>query len=176
MSLAQVQRQSFEERLKRINAGAPNTMGEVQIGPRDEREAKKSKPSNTVRVKPRKKKNVRVGEGSNLVMLPLAVLIGALSVFAGRAAAFHMFAEGGLAPVEIPIEALVPYVGFAHLFFAGFLALAFTWTFALNGMLRKLAVVAGFAAMLFGEPQMIERFPDTFATFFSKDYVAQALG
>ncbi len=175
MSVGKEQKNSFEDRLKRINKGAPNTMGEVHIGPRDEERSRKGKANNTVRMKSRKKKNVRVGEGSNWVLVPVAIMIGGLSVFAGRAASFHFFGDGGLMPIEMPVEALVPYLPYAYLMIAGVLALLFTWTFALNGMFRKLAVAAGFAGMLFGEAQVIEQFPDTYANFFSKDYVADVL-
>ncbi|QMU59140.1 MAG: hypothetical protein GKR98_13640 [Boseongicola sp.] len=174
MSIGQAQRNSFEERIKRIGTNAPNTMGEVHIGPRDEKTARKGKSTNTVRLK-NKKKKVRVGEGSNLVLVPVAVIIGGLSVFAGKAAAFHFFQDGGLMPIEIPVVAIQPYIIYAHLLIAGLLALMFTWTFGLKGMMRKLAVAIGFGAMLFGEIQMIEKFPETYANFFSKDYVAAAL-
>ncbi len=175
MSLGAAQRQSFEERIKRIGTSAPNTMGEVHIGPRDEEVARSGKVTNTVRIK-KKNKHVRIGEGSNYVMVPVALMIGALSVFAGRAAAYHFFADGGLMPLTLPLPALEPYIMYAHLLFAAILALIFTWTFGLSGKLRKLAVIAGFAAMLVGETHVIERFPNTYANFFSKAYVAEALG
>ena len=174
MSLAASQRQSFEDRIKRIGTGAPNTMGEVHIGPRDEEVARKGKHTNTVRIK-KKRKQVRIGEGSNFVMVPVAMMIGALSVFAGRAAAYHFFAEGGLMPLTLPLPALEPYTIHAHLLFAALLALIFSWTFGFSGKLRKLAVIAGFAAMLVGEVHVIEKFPNIYANFFSKAYVAEAL-
>ena len=73
MAIAQVQRQSFEDRLKRINSGGPNTMGEVHIGPRDEENARKGKANNTVRVKKSKRKPVKVGQGSSAILVPLAI-------------------------------------------------------------------------------------------------------
>ena len=173
--MAAGQRQTFEDRLKRIGAGAPNTMGEVHIGPRDEDVARAGKTTNTVRIK-KKNKKVRIGEGSNYVMVPVAVVIGALSVFAGRAAAYHFFADGGLMPLTLPVPALDPYTIYAHLVIAAFLALIFTWTFGFSGKLRKLAVIVGFTAMLIGENHVIERFPGIYANFFSKAYVADALG
>ena len=176
MAMAQVQRQSFEDRLARINKGGDNTMGAVQIGPRDEESARTGKAKNTVRVKAKRKKNVRVGEGSNLVLVTVAFLIGGFSVFVGKAATFHFFTEGGLMPLTVPVEALVPYAPYAYLLIGGLLALAFAWSFALNGLLRKMAVALGFAAMLYGEAQVVEQFPKTYANFFSKAYVAEVLG
>lgn len=175
MSIGTAQRQSFDDRIKRIGTSAPNTMGEIHIGPRDEEVARGGKISNTVRLK-KKNKQVRLGEGSNFVMIPVAMIIGALSVFAGRAAAYHFFGDGGLLPITLPLAELEPYTAFAHLLIAALLALIFTWTFGLSGKLRKIAVIAGFTAMLIGEVHVIERFPDTYANFFSKAYVAEALG
>lgn len=175
MSLGNAQRQAFDDRIKRIGTSAPNTMGEIHIGPRDEEVARSGKTTNTVRIK-RKRKNVRIGEGSNYVMVPVAMMIGALSVFAGRAAAYHFFADGGLMPLTLPLPELEPYTIYAHLLIAAILALIFAWTFGLSGKLRKFAVIAGFAAMLIGEVHVIERFPNTYANFFSKAYVADALG
>ncbi len=174
MSIGTAQRQSFEDRIKRIGTDGPNTMGEVHIGPRDEEIARTGKHTNTVRMK-KKNKKVRIGEGSNYVMVPVAMMIGALSVFAGRAAAYHFFTEGGLMPLTLPVPALEPYTIYAHIFFAALLAMIFTWTFGFSGKMRKLAVIAGFAAMLVWEVQVIEQFPDVYANFFSKAYVADAL-
>ncbi len=85
----------FNDRIKRIKKGGANTMGEVHIGPRDEVRAgdkgRKSKPSNTVRMKSKRKKNVNVGEGSGSSMIILAAVFGGLSMFVGQAAAFHFF-------------------------------------------------------------------------------------
>ena len=176
MATAKATHQTFEDRLNRINKGAPNTMGDVHIGPTDEASARKGKASNTVRMKAKKKK-VKVGEGSNVILVPLAIMIGGLSVFAGQAAAFHFFQDGGLMPLTLPeaAAAVEPYLIHAHLVMGGILALIFTWTFGFNGMLRKLAVAAGFGGMLFGQVQMIERFPTIYANFFSEAYVAAAL-
>jgi len=177
MATAQATHQTFEDRLKRINKGAANTMGEVHIGPRDEKTPRNGKATNTVRLKAKTKK-VKIGEGSNWVLVPLAMVIGALSVFAGQAAAFHFFQDGGLMPVSLPeaIAMVEPYMIYAHLVIGGLLALIFTWTFGFNGMFRKLAVAAGFGAMLFGQVQVMERFPTIYANFFSEAYVAAARG
>ena len=177
MATAQATHSTFEDRLKRINKGAANTMGEVHIGPRDEEKARSGKATNTVRLKT-KKKNVKVGEGSNWVIVPVALVIGAMCAFAGQAAAFHFFQDGGLMPVTLPEAAAMvePYLIFAHLAIGGLLALIFTWTFGFNGLFRKLAVVAGFGAMLYGHVLLVERFPAIHANFFSEAYVAAAIG
>ena len=173
MSMAREQRDAFDERLKRINKGAPNTMGEVHIGPREEvRAGQKSKTNNTIRVK-RKKKNVNIGEGSNTVLVPTAFVIGALSMFAGGAMAYHFFG-GGLMPIEIPVEAIQPAIPYADLIFAGLLALLFMWTFGFTNKKRKLALILGLAGVFYFEGDLIERYPNTYAAVYSEDYVASA--
>ncbi len=174
MAVAQAQKSTFEDRLARIQKGAPGTMGEVHIGPRDEALAKEGQSTNTVRLKTKRKK-VKVGEGSNLVLVPVALFIGGLSIFAGRAVAYHLFGEGGLMPVTLPVAALEAYIPYTHLVIGALLALIFTWTFGFSNLVRKLAVVAGFAGMFYFEAQVIERFPGTYASFFSEAYVAAAL-
>ena len=174
MAIAQAQKQGFEERLSRIKKGGANTMGEVHIGPRDEDRAKKGAAPNTVRLK-RKKNSVKLGEGSNSVLVPLAMILGALSMFVGQAAAFHLFQEGGLFPVQIPVAALQGVLPFAHFAFAGVLALMFAWTFGFSNLVRKLAVVAGLAAMFYFQADLIQKYPGIYANFFSEAYVAQAL-
>lgn len=173
MSLAKEQRSAFDERLKRINKGGSNTMGEVHIGPREEvRAGQKSKTTNTVRVK-RKKKNVNIGEGSNWVLVPTAFVIGWLSMFAGGAAAYHFFG-GGLMPLEIPVEAIQPAIPYANFIFAGLLALIFMWTFGFSNKKRKLALILGLAGAFYFEGDLIERYPNTYAAVYSEDYVANA--
>lgn len=174
MALGQVQRQSFDDRLKRINKGGINTMGEVHIGPREEVRAGKaaSKPTNTVRMK-RKNKNIALGEGSNWVMVPVALVIGGLSMFAGQAAAYHFFG-GGLMPIEIPVAALEPALPYANFILAAFLALIFTWTFGFTNKKRKLALILGLASVFYFEGDLIQKFPGTYTAMYSEGYVAEA--
>ncbi|MDJ1017425.1 MAG: hypothetical protein QNJ35_13010 [Paracoccaceae bacterium] len=179
MSLAETQRREFEERLKRINVGGNNTMGEVHIGPRDEVRANKmkrrSKPSNTVRMKPKKKKNVNLGEGSTSAMIVIGFLIGGFSMFAGQIAAFHFFSDGGLAPVTLSFERADEFIPLAHFAIAVPLAFIFAWAFHLKGFLRKAAVIGGLAAAFYYHGDLVERFPGTHANFFSEAYVTEIL-
>ncbi len=173
MAMAKHQRDAFDDRLNRIKKGAPNTMGELQIGPRDEvRAGQKSKTTNTVRMK-RKKKNVNIGEGSNWVLVPTAFVIGGLSMFVGQAAAYHFFG-GGLVPIEIPFEAIQPAIPYANFVFAGLLALLFTWTFGFTNKKRKFAVILGLAAVFYFEGDLADRYPGTYASMYSEAYVANA--
>ena len=175
MAKAQAQKTSFEERLARINSGGPNTMGEVHVGPVDEAVVygKKSRSDNVVRVKGRKKKkDVDIGGRGAILMLPVAALIGAISMFAGEVAAFHLFTEGGMFPVSLPeqIAMVEPYIRFAAFAFAAILALIFAWTFQFKGLTGKIAVIAGAFAFLWYQPSLLAAYPDVFAAFFSEDY------
>ena len=173
MAMAKQQRDAFDARLNRIKKGAPNTMGEIQIGPREEvRAGQKSKMTNTVRMK-RKKKNVPIGEGSNWVLVPTAFVIGGLSMFVGQAAAYHFFG-GGLAPIEIPLEAAQSVIPYANFIFAALLALLFTWTFGFTNKKRKLAVILGLVGVFYFEGDLAERYPETYTSMYSASYVANA--
>ena len=172
MSLAEAQRKSFEDRLGRIRAQASNTMGEVHIGPAEARAAE-GKPKNRVRVKTNKDtKEVMLGQGSNGVLIPVGFVLGVLSMFAGMALNFHLFDPrgllGGLPPPHAAVEA---YMIYAPLLFASVFAMAFGWTFHLSNFLRRAALVAGVIVGFVYHAQLVNMFPGTHVTFFSKQYV-----
>ena len=171
MSLAEAQRKSFEDRLGRIRVGASNTMGEVHIGPAEDRRANEGKPKNRVRVKSRKKQNVRLGEGSNTVLLPVGAILGVLSMFVALAMQFHLFDPRGLLQLGTPHPALEPYMQYAPFVFASFFALAFSWTFHLNTFLRRAVLVAGVMAGFVFHPQMVDTLPGMHVAAFNKEYV-----
>lgn len=172
MSLAEVQRKSFEDRLGRIRAQASNTMGEVHIGPAEARAAE-GKPKNRVRVKSKKEtKEVMLGQGSNTVLVPVGFVLGVLSMFAGLALNFHLFDPRGLAGgLSAPLPALEPFMIYAPFLFASFFALAFSWTFHLSNFLRRAALIGGVVVGFLYHPQLVDTFPGTHVTFFSKQYV-----
>lgn len=176
MSLDQAQRKGFEDRLSRIKKGGANTMGEVQIGPRDEREAKKSRPSNTVRLKRKKAAQVNIGEGSNLVFGIVAAVIGVLCMIVGQAAEYHLFHPDGVFNVTMPIEALQPAVPYAHFIVAALLALGLGWAFGLTNMIRRMAMLAGLAAAVVWQTELVERYPGAYTAIFSEAFVAEKLG
>lgn len=176
MALQDAQRKGFEDRLSRIKKGGANTMGEVQIGPRDESQRGKSKPSNTVRIKKKKPRNVNIGEGSNLVLAPIAAVIGGLSMFVGQAAEYHLFQPGGLFNIAIPIEAVAPAIPYAHFIIAIVLALALSWAFGLTNLIRRMALIAGLAAVAVWQTELVERYPGIYTGVFSEAFVAEKLG
>ena len=176
-SMSKDQRSGFDDRLKRIKKGGANTMGEVQIGPRDEVRAgdkRASKPANSVRMKKRKQKHKEVGRGSTLSLILLAFAFGALSMFVGQAAGFHFFG-GGLVPLNVSGTFFEPYVPLAHLIIGAFLALLFCWTFRLTTMMRIVAMVAGLGIMMQFHTEFVQQAPGVYTKFFSKGYVKRVL-
>ncbi len=172
MSLAEAQRKSFEDRLGRIRDQASNTMGEVHIGPAEDKRAKEGRPKNRVRVRSTKDtKTVILGQGSNTVLIPVGVVLGGLSMFAGMALNFHLFDPRGLLQLSNPYPALDPYMIYAPLVFAALFALAFSWTFHLTNFLRRTALVAGVIAGFVYHAELVDFFPGTHVTFFNKAYV-----
>ncbi|CAN0601842.1 unnamed protein product [Ectocarpus sp. 12 AP-2014] len=153
-------------------------MGEVHIGPRDEvranQKGRKSKPSNTVRMKRKNTKNVKVGEGAGSSMIILAAIFGGLSMFVGQAASFHFFQEGGLAPITPP-EAIVPYMQYAPIAIGGTLAFLFMWTFRMSSILKATALVASCAAVFVYHTELVQKVPGIYTSFFTKEYVASVL-
>ena len=176
MAIADTQRKGFEDRLSRIKKGGANTMGEVQIGPRDESESRKSKPTNTVRIKRKKSKHVNLGEGSNIVLAPIAAAVGGLSMFVGQAAEYHLFQPGGLFNISIPVEAIAMAVPYAHFIIAIALALSLSWAFGLTNLVRRMAMIAGLAAVTVWQTELVERYPGVYTGVFSEAFVQEKLG
>lgn len=168
-SMTELHRKGFEERLARINSGGPNCIGELHVGPRQEVRARDAQKAI--------KRQVRAAQrrGSpmvSLLLLPVAVAIGALSMFTGRVTSYQFFTGDdaiAFALMGVPVEM------FADVAIAGVLALALAWAFHLTWGLRRIGVLAGVVMMMTAEIQLMEQFPDIFATFFSDTYVASAL-
>lgn len=170
MSLSNAQRDGFDRRLSKIKKGGSNTMGEIQIGPRDEESARAGKAKNVVRVKKKRSKNVKLGQGATLSLLPLAGFFGGLSMFVGQAMDYQFFNAGGLLQFGTPMAALEPHMQYAPFVFGGILALLFAWTFRMGG-LKFLALAAGFWATFQYQTNLVMTFPGMYAGFFSKEFV-----
>lgn len=151
-------------------------MGEVQIGPRDEETARTSRPSNTVRMKKKKKQDVKLGEGSNLVLAPIAGAIGGGAMFVGQVAEYHLFQPGGLFTVSVPIDAIASAVPYAHFIIAILLAFSLAWAFGLTNLTRRIALIAGLAAVAVWQTELVERYPHIYTAVFSEAFVVEKLG
>lgn len=167
-SMAQAQRNGFDDRIARIRTGAsPNVMGRIEVGPREEVRAHegKKKRGRTARMRA-----ARQGESllSVLFILPLAFLIGALAFFSGRVAAFHLFSGQGLYFIDLPVWRVDLWGDIA---LAATLALLLGWTLRLGHGLRRTALLLGFAGMMSGELLLMQTFPDVFERFYTPSYV-----
>jgi hypothetical protein len=169
--MAEQHRQTFEDRLARIREGGPNCMGTVHAGPRAEVRAKDRKASATVQV-PVKSRKRGSSPFATLAALPVALLLGALSVFVGRVAAYRFFSEDGLYTVAV---AGVPAEMFADVAIATVVAMILAWTFHYTWGMRRAALVAGFVAMMVWEVNLMQVYPALFETAFSETYVAGML-
>ena len=178
MSLSNAQRSGFDDRLKRIQKGGANTMGELHLGPVDEERARngKGKGTNTGRLKKKKGKKVDLnGGGSTVTLAPLGVLLGGLAMFVGQAINYQLFHETGLFGLSVPVEALTPYMQYAPFLFGGIFALMFVWTFRLNTPIRFAAVGAGFVAAFVYQIAIMKTVPFMYVGFFSKEFVKATL-
>ena len=177
MATSKIQRQGFEDRLSRIKKGGDNTMGEVHIGPREEVRAgaKGKKKTNTVRLKRKKPSKKEIGRAGGLSLLILAFFFGALSMFVGQSAAYHLFADTGLIQLDLSETQLAPYVPVAHIAIGGFFALLFAWTFQLMSVVRIAVIAAGLFVMVQYQPVLVKSAPSIYAAFFSKAFVEDQL-
>ncbi|MDA8584727.1 hypothetical protein N9L47_00495 [Rhodobacteraceae bacterium] len=175
-SISKEQRHGFEGRLARIHKGGSNTMGEIQIGPREEiRAGNKAKATNTVRMKRKKTKKKEIGRASGLSLVILSFVFGCLSMFVGQVADFHMFQPGGFVPVDLTATPVAPYLPYAALVFGSFLAILFCWTFHLTTMVRLLATAVGLFVVYEYQTEMMQKAPGVYVSFFSKAYVKETL-
>ncbi len=174
MAMAQVQRQTFEERLNKIQVGGEAPTTETQPARREPVRKRERKAKSKPRPKTRQiKSSEDTSTGPNAIMLPLAIFLGALSIAAGRLTEFQLFAADGLGRFTPPVPELAMY---GQYLIGGILALLFMWAFEMDSLIRRVALILGFTAMVLYEPLVIERFPDVYATFFSPGYVAGKIG
>ncbi|MBT8474200.1 MAG: hypothetical protein HKO95_10985 [Rhodobacteraceae bacterium] len=158
-AMAEGQRDVFVERLKRIEKGGPNTIGELLIGPGDVEGPKLKK----------QRKKLRLGWLGDIAIMPFAAALGAVAMLSGRVGAYHLTQPGaeGVAMVTSDAMILMTDIGIALT-----LALALAWCFKLGRGLRLVALVAGFLGVMLFEAQLIEQAPDAFVALFSETYVS----
>lgn len=157
MTLQQHHKQMFQERIQRVSAGGPNTMAQVYIG----RAGSATQP-------PAKRSLM-----SELQVLPMAALTGAIALFLGQLIAFHLFS----ADAAIAKNLMVPGgVVVANILIGIALALILGKVFRIDKGIRFLALAGGFVAMIWLNTDLIAAYPDIFAIVFSETYVIDILG
>ncbi|MEL6643604.1 MAG: hypothetical protein AAFQ79_06690 [Pseudomonadota bacterium] len=155
-TMADGQRDIFTERLKRIEKGGGNTAGRMMVGPTDH-SATKGKA----------REASQTGAVGNAFMIVFAACIGFLCMLTGRVAAFHLTTAS-----PEPIITSGSMALFADFGIAAVLMLVLAWSFRLGSGMRRIALVAGFLAVMVGEGLIIAQAPLVFEALFSPDYVA----
>lgn len=157
-----VQRQSFSERLGRIEKGAPNTMGQVYVGT-DETFARKGS-----RAARGAKKGVSFrGVVLSILFLPVALAIGAGAMIAGRKLEV-MYAD--VSAEENLVAQGVQMLG--ALGVGVVLALVLMTVLRFKTGALKLGVMAGFAAVFFAEPELQSRMPGLWEALYAPNTVS----
>jgi hypothetical protein len=160
-------KRKFEERLKRIQRGGPNTTGHIYVG-----EATSDTGTPGVRASIGRAGGWFVG----LLVLPVAAILGGLSMAIGRFGSFHMASGEGQFTVQAVAD-FSPHLGGAAgaILLGSLVALILRWSFRLQAPVQGLAMVLGFGAVLLGEQMLVERAPGLFAALMSEDYVMDRL-
>jgi len=114
------------------------------------------------------------GEGASTNVI--AFLIGILSMVVGQAAQYHLFMEGGLFNVSVPVEAVLPAIPYTHFIVGGVLAILFSWAFGLSNMVRRMSIIAGLAIAVVFQLELMERYPGIYSAIFTEAYVTEQLG
>ena len=175
-SMADIQRDGFDSRISRIKAGnSPNSMGRIEVGPREEvraHEARKKKGKHVRRVK--MVTGPQESFGSMLLSVPAALIVGAAAFIGGRIAAFHMFTDQGLFQVEVPASVWRIEL-WGDLAIAAVLALLLGWMLKLNRGARKTALLLGFAGMMSAEVLVMQQFPEVFEQVYTTSYVTATI-
>lgn len=171
-SMTDVGRGGFDSRITRIKAGnSPNSMGRVEVGPRDEvyaHEQAKRKGSHIRKV--RIVQAPRESFGSLLFSLPSALALGAIAFVAGRVGAFHFLTPQGRFPIELP-AAVWRIELWGDIVLAAVIALILAWMFQMNKGARKTALLLGFAGMMSAEVIVMQKFPQIFEQVYTPSYV-----
>lgn len=180
--LSHRQLQSFEERIGRIRTGdSLNLTGEMHIGPREEVRAKDAKAQKKEIERRKRAARVTTATGPrvtsmDVILFPVAALVGAAAFLGGRIGAFHFLTPDGRFPIDTGfLPATMPVALWGDLVLATVLVCILAWMFRFTTGLKRTGVLLGFAAMMPGETLLIERYPDIAAMAWSPGYVTEAL-
>ena len=157
MTLQEHHKQEFRDRIQRVASGGPNTMAQVYVGR-----------AGTAAPAPKKRAFM-----SELQVLPMAALAGAIALVLGQLASFHLFsADGAVAATSMPPAGLVV----TSILIGVVLALIFGKLFRIDKGFRFLALLSGLGAMIWLDKSLIAAYPEIFAMMFSETYVIEILG
>ena len=161
-NLVERQQEHFTDRIKRIEAGAPNTSGTIYAGI-DEQVTRR-----------KKRKRLRgdgPGIGFQLFMIVFGLVMGAGLMLLGRMSAYHALAEPDfISPENTQFFALTGDIGIAIV-----LSMIAVPLFSLGRGMRLVAFMLGFTGVMLGEASLIAQAPETFTGMFSAEYVAEVV-
>jgi hypothetical protein len=157
-SLSDEQHKKFEERLKRINRGGPNTSGHIIVGP--------AEPDK----KPRRQRLARrpgdflsrlAGAVGHLFVVPVSFALGMVAMMAGIVGE-HQVQRAGVADLA-EAGILAQLLPFKEFLLAGLVVVIVGGLFRLNRGPRKLAVLTGLVAAFVLQDQIVAAYPGAFA-------------
>ncbi|MGB0901069.1 hypothetical protein [Halocynthiibacter sp.] len=170
----------FNKRISRINKGTgPNLMGQMLVGAADTsqrvRNSKKSHRSNGLSLSRTAKSTSRTPVIERLLGMPLALLMGAGAVLIANVGLFHMYSAGRTPLFALPEPIVTPLQSANGPLWAA-LGVAFLviLLFKVFSMWRIAAFAVGFCAMIYGENQLQDRYPTTWAQLYAP-YVPAAV-
>ena len=163
-SMADGNKEAFQERIQRIQSGGPGTMGEILVGPPDEealRNSKKSKKGASAR-------STRRLSLTYPVKIAALFLAGMAAVLVARLIRFHFM--GGTLAGDDPDFALMLDGGIA-------IAVAFCVGMLLRakGSAFTTAKIVGIAAMIGCMHNLVHAAPGVFASVFSLEWVEEVV-
>lgn len=166
----EAQKRSFRDRLTRIERGGENTTRHVYVGPVDE--AVGAKPRKVQRVGSIRATGPRRRLATELLMVPFALLAGALAVVATRAAFFHYL--GDLEQLQGTFRGVaLTTIAAAGMALALFVILRLM--FDLRGGARGKAALAGLLGTALFEDLAVIRAPELFSLIYSPEHVGQVM-
>lgn len=160
-SLADRQRQSFEDRIKRINKGGANTMGHLLVGSQDGSDGPVAKP---IKMRRGKSFGQRLGMAFvNLLLMPVSFVVGGAAMVVGMTVAFHLERADFLSPDG--------FAGYSELFIAVVFAIAFGGALRLFRGPRRLPLLLGVLAVFVLQDQLLQTYPEAFAALMSDETI-----
>lgn len=160
MAMNDARKTQFQDRLKRISAGGPNTMGQVYVGPPDISAGRKNG----------KKRKLSDRDALDNVLYPLsligAFIIGTISIVLARLARYHLFGSGLTgenADLWLIIDGIV----------AMGIVISLRSVFRSKGKTLEAAKALGIVAMALTMHNFVHLNPNLFNTIFSPEWTAQ---
>lgn len=156
---ADLQRQKFQTRLQRIKKGAPNTLGQIYVGPADE-------PGEAAPTKP------HFGFRATF----LAFVLGGLAYAIGHIGQFHLLTgHADMLAERIGTDAAAVTAAMGDVILAGVALFILIKLCRMRGFGPGLVGAIGLFAMMGAESTAIRAAPEVFAALYSPEFVRQYL-